>query len=57
MIRKIVCDVILCTKGSESEESDSSSEGDTEHEPSTEEETPEVKITCYRLYMLHQKLS
>jgi len=48
---------MLYIKGSESEESDPSSEGDTEHEPSSgaEEETPEVEIICYIIYMLDKK--
>lgn len=56
---------MLCVTGSESEDSDSASEGDTEEEPSTatEEETPEVRIIYCRLrnerklFLLKKKLA
>jgi len=38
--------------GSESEESESVSEGDTEQEPSTEEETPEVETINFKLILI-----
>lgn len=48
-----MCSIFLIT-GSESEESESVSEGDTEQEPSTatEEETPEVEVIAHILNSL-----